>query len=811
MDVSKNLFEKRKAVKMKEKLTAILLCIGMLAGMVTPLAAEKSEDFVVTQSETYADEEIEFLVPVEQQTEVPEGYIGIYTAEDLDNVRNDLDANYILMNDIDLSEYENWVPIGDTVAIGFRGVFDGNGHSIENLKIDNTNLNKRRLGLFSKIYYSSISNLIVTNANISTNNSSADVGIISAAMENSIVDNCSVSGILYAENTQSSVGGIIGNQQNIYSGNKESIIKNCISFCDISGGYVIGGIVGYIIPYTSYYPGYSYTTSVNIENCHSKGYLCGVGHVGGIVGDIGLTNSVPGVSININRCESTATILGVDLTTIGGIVGVIWSGSDYSEEETKRFINITKSYSNCLLELKSEEHEMYVGGIIGQVNSSSNGINNAIGTRIEISDAYSIMSVYCESASQNTYVAGYLIGGIIGEHSFPDSSYTADITFNTINNVYSILAIVTNSDFNEYNRIGHAVGSVSNFMSQNEVEYVISGCYKPISQYEFIGGNSTGTGLPSSVVLTNCTTLSDTEMQSASSFVGFDFDNVWEIGVTDGYPYPTLRNNPHNDVYTKYEYNGNFYSVIDKTFTWEQAKAYCESLGGHLATITSQGEQDFIVDIIKKQSDYKNVYYLGATTDGIENAWHWVTNEPFDYTNWQEGQPDGHQDDEDYLQMNTRKYFDNDIEFKWHDIANNNNWVEFNLSRGFICEWENEESDISSISTTFDTSTVTLQEGDTFNFDGIVSTTAAEGLVAVQIDIHKAGDDTVGITYTRKTNTDETSPLYGNSFNLSSIPSSRLETHLRERNRALRCPLTQVGTFIYTQKTQTETHSVALL
>lgn len=82
-----------------------------------------------------------------------------------------------------------------------------------------------------------------------------------------------------------------------------------------------------------------------------------------------------------------------------------------------------------------------------------------------------------------------------------------------------------------------------------------------------------------------------------------------------------------------------------------------------------------------------------------------------------------------------------------------------------------EESVTSFITTTFDTSTVTLQEGDTFDFDGIVSTTATEGLTAVQIDIHKADNDEVGITYIRKTNTDETSPLSGNSFDLSSIPS----------------------------------------
>ena len=35
---------------------------------------------------------------------VPAGYTGIYTVEDLYNVRNDLTGNYILMNDIDLTE-----------------------------------------------------------------------------------------------------------------------------------------------------------------------------------------------------------------------------------------------------------------------------------------------------------------------------------------------------------------------------------------------------------------------------------------------------------------------------------------------------------------------------------------------------------------------------------------------------------------------------------------------------------------------------------------------------------------------------------
>lgn len=59
-----------------------------------------------------------------EDSEVPEGYTGIYTVDDLDNIRNGLDGNYILMNDIDMTEatstggsYDNgygWTSIGDS-------------------------------------------------------------------------------------------------------------------------------------------------------------------------------------------------------------------------------------------------------------------------------------------------------------------------------------------------------------------------------------------------------------------------------------------------------------------------------------------------------------------------------------------------------------------------------------------------------------------------------------------------------------------------------------------------------------------------
>ena len=41
-------------------------------------------------------------------------------------------------------------------------------------------------------------------------------------------------------------------------------------------------------------------------------------------------------------------------------------------------------------------------------------------------------------------------------------------------------------------------------------------------------------------------------------------------------------------------YNGHTYAVYDVYLTWSEAKDYCEKIGGHLVTITSEQEQNNI-------------------------------------------------------------------------------------------------------------------------------------------------------------------------------------------------------------------------
>ncbi|MBQ8763804.1 MAG: hypothetical protein IJZ07_06850 [Clostridia bacterium] len=99
--------------------------------------------------------------------EISEGYTPIYTAEDLNNIRNDLDGKYILMNDIDLSVYENWEPIG-TSDEPFTGEFDGDGYNISHLTINDTQTEDMvyYYALFGYVKNSKFNSITLTECNI---------------------------------------------------------------------------------------------------------------------------------------------------------------------------------------------------------------------------------------------------------------------------------------------------------------------------------------------------------------------------------------------------------------------------------------------------------------------------------------------------------------------------------------------------------------------------------------------------------------------------------------------------------------------
>lgn len=164
--------------------------------------------------------------------------IHVSTAEDLSAMADNLSGYYVLDNDIDLSEYGDWVPIGDEDQ-PFTGFLNGNFHTIKGLNVQADVYSGYDGGLFGCLNGANVFALVVENASINVQAHGdedlfANAGIIAGQAFKASVSQCYVSGsvsvsgdgYLYAR-----AGGIIG-----------AAGQSCdISSCIVSGTLTASG------------------------------------------------------------------------------------------------------------------------------------------------------------------------------------------------------------------------------------------------------------------------------------------------------------------------------------------------------------------------------------------------------------------------------------------------------------------------------------------------------------------------------------------------------------------------------------------
>ena len=124
------------------------------------------------------------------------------------------------------------------------------------------------------------------------------------------------------------------------------------------------------------------------------------------------------------------------------------------------------------------------------------------------------------------------------------------------------------------------------------------------------------------------------------------------------------------------DYNGHSYALFDIGSSWEEAEAYCESVGGHLAVISTQEEND-VIHAYAQSRGCDNVY-IGYSDASNEGNWEWVNGESSSYTNWNEDEPNAYTPEENYAVMSQNGC--------WNDCAytpfvENGNII-------YVCEWE---------------------------------------------------------------------------------------------------------------------------
>jgi hypothetical protein len=102
-------------------------------------------------------------------------------------------------------------------------------------------------------------------------------------------------------------------------------------------------------------------------------------------------------------------------------------------------------------------------------------------------------------------------------------------------------------------------------------------------------------------------------------------------------------------------YNGHSYYRSTGSAYWLDAKANCAAMGGHLVTVTTLGENNFLYNLWPSG-------WIGLTDEVTEGTWKWVTGETYSYTSWNGGEPNN-AGNEDYVQFVGAG--------KWNDLPNN--------------------------------------------------------------------------------------------------------------------------------------------
>ena len=264
-----------------------------------------------------------------------------------------------LGSDIDLNGMP-WTPIG--IGNGFKGTFDGNGHTVSNLVITG---NKSYVGLFANTYEGEIKNLTVENAKVSGR---LGVGVVAGNPYTSKFTNITVKGHIEV-NGFAYVGGVGGrnayaNWENItVDADAASYVKavsteydptnaNADENGNVSYRTYVGGVVGF--------NGEGSHTFTNItSNIDVIGDVCDIGGVFGIAhyynklenitctgdvsstgkadelgGIVGVWNNENGTTVTMYNCSFEGTVSDVN----GSVSGCDIVGGKYSASGTGTLI-----------------------------------------------------------------------------------------------------------------------------------------------------------------------------------------------------------------------------------------------------------------------------------------------------------------------------------------------------------------------------------------------------------------------------------------------------------------------------------------
>ena len=269
----------------------------------TGLTEEKTESVAIPMTEKTAWEGADDITEpslVDGVYQITSGSELAWLAQEVNDSRTNSKSSYnaVLCNDIDLGS-ENWTPIGTKSGYystyPYKGQFDGQGHSVINLK---TNNSSQYQGLFGYVDGGTIKNLTVSGT---VKGGESTAGIVGYAYNVSI-ENCANKANVTGTNNAAGIAGYATNG---------TTVKACANTGNISGNNSAGGIVG------------QFYGKGTIDHCYNTGDItAAVNKAGGIVGYLYASSSY--YKNTVSACYSTGKVAG---TSSAAVVGNIYSTS----------------------------------------------------------------------------------------------------------------------------------------------------------------------------------------------------------------------------------------------------------------------------------------------------------------------------------------------------------------------------------------------------------------------------------------------------------------------------------------------------
>ncbi len=205
------------------------------------------------------------------------------------------------------------------------------------------------------------------------------------------------------------------------------------------------------------------------------------------------------------------------------------------------------------------------------------------------------------------------------------------------------------------------------------------------------------------------------------------------------------------------EFEGSaYYKKTSGDVEYWDALNHANALGGHIVTIGSQAENDFVASVIGSGG-----IWLGLSDAGSEGNFYWTNGEPVTYTNWANWEPNNY-NNEDYVEM-----FSSGV---WNDVSDTDyNWLIVEVP----CDCSGSSSSCTNANILFVAQTP-LKSGDVTLKSHLMS----QGYVVTVIDQYQVnsssanGYDLVFISSTIASNN------IGNAFTYTTVPVIVAEAYL---------------------------------